>query len=213
MAPHISGSPARRFRADPRFIIGLVLVAAAVVGVWLLVATATRGTSVYLAKHTLVAGDRITADDLTVAEVRIGGAADRYLDADEAVADGAVARATVRAGELVPRSAVGSSAPAGIGRVVLRVAGPLPSAVRVGDQADVWATAQTRSGTTGTPHQIAADVTVAAVTKADGVVASDVVAVEVAAPSADVSGLLAASAGDDTINLVVAGSGSTRESR
>ena len=105
---HPGKSTRKRFWFDPRFTLGLVLVAASVSGVAAIVVRAERTTTVYAAAEALTVGDRIKAADLTQRDVRLDGAADLYLTPALLPAEGVLVTRTVIVGELVPASAVGS---------------------------------------------------------------------------------------------------------
>lgn len=199
MSPR-SASVRRRFWIDPRFVVGVLLVVASVAAVWLLVTRVTSGSTVYVATRTLVAGDTVSGDALAAADVRIGEKADRYLD--HRPAGGSVVSRTVMAGELVPRSAITAKAAGQTGRVVLTVTGPLPSVVKEGAVADVWAAAATQGEEHSSPRVIAHGVSVASITRHDDMVSSDLVSVEVQVASDSIAGLLQATADGDTVSLV-----------
>ena len=92
---------------DPRLIVGIVLVVASVLMGAVLVQRLSETTSVLVARSAIVPGDPLTAEDLTIVELRLGEQTDQYLGTYEAIPEGAVALRTIRAGELVPISAIG----------------------------------------------------------------------------------------------------------
>ncbi|HEU0256407.1 MAG TPA: SAF domain-containing protein [Microbacteriaceae bacterium] len=191
-----------RVRIDPRFLIGIFLVTASVLGVWLFVGRATRGVGIYVAKHTIVVGDPITAGDLATTQVRIGRSVDRYLTPEKLPSEVSYAASSIQAGEFVPRSAVASDPDDGQGRVVVAVAGPLPSTVKVGRSVVVWAVAASSAGDHAQPRVVASRAVVVAVTKREGIVASDTVAVELQVPTDDIAALLEADANANAISLI-----------
>lgn len=148
--------PARRAtRAgwrDPRLALGVVLVAVSVLVGVRVVDGRSATTPVLAAAETLVPGERLTADDLTVVDVRfaVEGAADRYLPAGSSV-EGLVVTRAVSAGEMLPRSA--TSGP-GRARARLPLAVPLgqvPGTVEVGSLVDVWVSPGDAGTTPGAP--------------------------------------------------------------
>src|SRR3954447_17822468 len=91
---------------DPRLAVGLVLVCLSVLLGARLFATADDTVAVLAARNPLVAGQQVSAADLTTVRVRFGSAqaADLYLPADAALPEGTVLRRDVGAGELLPRA-------------------------------------------------------------------------------------------------------------
>src|SRR5690606_31026132 len=69
----------RRLAIDPRLVIGLLLVVASAVGVFTLVSAADASETLYTARVTLTAGDRIDEDDLLPTSVREGAGGGLYL--------------------------------------------------------------------------------------------------------------------------------------
>lgn len=191
----------RRLRIDPRLAIGVALTAASVGGVWAVVGHATRGDTVYAAKHTIVAGDPVTPGDLVPVRVRMSDTTDRYVTPERLPASGAEASGTVLAGELVPRSAVTTTPSGEHGRVVLAVAGPLASAIKPGRIVAVWSIAPEDAGRHGQPYVVTDHAVVVAVTSREGIVTSDTVSVEVQVDADDIGAVLAAAA-DDDLSLV-----------
>ena len=97
---------------DPRLLAGIAMVAASVLlGSWA-VRTAQATVPVYVTRAALVPGDRVTAQDLAVVDVRLGTVEPRPLPACRPGGRGATAwrSGPSVAGELVPASAVGSAA-------------------------------------------------------------------------------------------------------
>lgn len=148
---------------DPRLVIGLVLVAASVVGCWQLVRVARDTTTVFAAAVDLPAGAPVTASDVTSSEVKLAGAAGRYLDASSTWPHGLVALRTVAAGELIPAAAVGSAADLTGRPVIVHVDGPLAEGVVPGARVDLWATAAPDDDARPKPERLAAAVRVVSV--------------------------------------------------
>ncbi|TNM60040.1 hypothetical protein FHN55_19840 [Streptomyces sp. NP160] len=135
---------AARLRApswrDPRLVVGLVLVLASVLVGARVVSAADSTVPVWVAAHTLVPGEEITAEDVRAVRVHLEGGAGGYLAADAQPPHGAVALREVGSGDLLPRSAVGSAAALTTRPVGLPVTGPLPSGLVAGALVDVWVT-------------------------------------------------------------------------
>jgi hypothetical protein len=192
----------RTGRLDVRFLLGIVLVLGSVVGVWAVVAGAERTEQVYAAASPLAAGDRITADSLVVAAVRLGGATSHYLTPDDVPAEGLVVTRAVDAGELVPASAVGSDTSLRLSSVVVPLAGEPPHGVEPGALVDVWAAQETEDGF-GPPAVLVPGAQV--VRSVDGgsfLSASGSRAVELLVAKDRVARLLQALANEDAVSLV-----------
>ncbi|QDZ16475.1 hypothetical protein [Humibacter ginsenosidimutans] len=195
---------ARRLWIDPRFVIGIVLIAASVTGVCLLLAAQNRTVEVYVARDTLVLGDHVTADDLAVAKVRVP-ASDRYLAVGRMPGSAVVLR-TVSKGELVPVSAVGDTAREGLTSVVVTASGPLAASITTGSVVDVWAARSASDKDYEPPVVLAADATVVSVVKDDSLVTDrGSVSVEVRVRSSRVASVLQAIADGRALSVVPAG--------
>ncbi|WP_435745986.1 hypothetical protein [Nocardioides sp. SYSU DS0663] len=133
---------------DPRLWVGVLLVAASVVGGARLLASVDDSVQVWAVGADLGAGDRVTTADLVPERVRFadGSALERYFTVDDELpADLALTRG-VAAGELLPRAAVGSADEAGTVSVPLAVDAELvPPAVAGGSVVDVFLTGSRRT--------------------------------------------------------------------
>lgn len=148
--------PARRATQprwrDRRLILGVVLVLAAVLLGARLLASGAQSSPVLVAARPLPVGHVLLPGDLTVSRVRLGSASGRYWPAaDESGLTGHPLLTTVAAGDLLPRSAVATTADPQPSRVVSLPVDParLPPLAR-GDLVDVFAT------TKGAPAQTTA---------------------------------------------------------
>lgn len=197
----------RRRLPDPRILIGVVLVLASALGTTALVAGLTRTTIVYRAPHALVAGDRLRADGLARVTVRLGDAQDLYL-AGPLPPGGLVVTRTVAAGEMVPRSAVGTPAAVDSATVVVALAAPLAAGVGAGDTVDLWAAPRAEGAQEryGAPVVLVSDAVVARAPDGPGLVpgARDET-VEVQVPRGDVASVLEAQSRRDRVTAVSVG--------
>lgn len=183
-APPVS-PPAIRLRRpgwrDPRLLLGVLLVALSVALASWSLAAAARTEPVYVTAQPLVPGEPVVAEGLAVREVRLGEAAGRYLSADAPLPSGLLAVRAVGEGEMVPLSAVSTGEVLDLRPVPIRPAAVLPSGVVEGSLVDLWfvpeaqeaavgAADDARSGPAGpaVPRELAAGLTVAEVTEADG---------------------------------------------
>ncbi len=134
---------------DPRLWIGLVILAASVLGGARLLNAADDLVPVWAASHELVQGDTVTHDDLVVRRVRFDDPADldRYLLADDALPTETHLLQGVGAGELVPRSALGAAEDTGLLSVPISIP-PLsvPPEIGPGSTVDVWVTSENEAG-------------------------------------------------------------------
>ena len=201
----------RRFVPDLRLVIGVVLVVGSVAAVTGIVSAADARAVVLAAAGPLSPGDRIRVGDLVERDVALDGAGDLYLTVATVPADGLVVVQSVRAGELVPVSAVGSAAGLLATAIVLESASPVSAAVAPGAPVDVWASAAmeqlTGPARFGPPVVLVPDaIVVRVLDDDDGLVAgSGAVGVEVLVPRARVARLLQSIANEDALAIVPAG--------
>jgi len=197
--------PARRraFWADTRFILGIVLIAASIAGVWFVVASARQTVPVFAAARTIVPGEEVQAGALQVVDVALGQMTDAYA-APGLLEPGAVAVRTITAGELVPLSAVGEASASDLTSVVLRSATDVPAAVTAGTAVELWAAPALEQGAFDEPRILVPDATVATVTRDDSVMGADRPALELIIPRADVAATLSAIAGGAALSVVPA---------
>lgn len=131
---------------DLRLVLGVLLVLGAVLLGARVVSAADATVPVWAAAGDLAAGTALTADDLVAVDVRLDGAAHAYL-ATGTRPDGRRLNRAVRAGELVPRSAL--EQPAELVAVALPVqAGFVPPGLARGQLVDVYAMADPAAGAT-----------------------------------------------------------------
>jgi len=196
----------RGFWTDARFFLGVVLIVASIAGVWAVVALSRRTAPVYAAAHTLVAGQALTAADLTVVDVALGRTGEAYLAAGVVLADTVVAR-TIAAGELIPTAATLPAAASEVTTVVVSSSATVPHSVAAGSAVDLWAAAQTERGVYGTPRILIAGASVVSVTHDESMVGGGADRVELVIPRADVADALAAIAAGSALSVVPAGGG------
>ncbi len=202
MSDHTAARPRpRAFWTDVRFLLGVALVVASVVGVWLVVSAARQTVPVFAAARTIVPGDAVGADDLRVVEVALGQIEDAYATPATLV-PGAVATRTIRAGELVPQDAIGEAAGLRTTNVVVHSATVIPAAVAPGSTVEVWSAPQIERGTYDTPRILVSSATVVSVATDDSMMGSAGTAVEIVIERADVADTLAAIAGGANLSIV-----------
>lgn len=194
---------------DPRLLAGLAMVAGSVaLGSWV-VQDAQRTVDVYVARGTIAPGSALAADQLGVAQVRLGsGELDRYVTVLDGVPDGAVAVRVVEAGELIPHSAVGAADELEVRPLAIPVDQRLSQDVVVGSQVDLWVvpdSARRAEGAAepGAPKPLAEGLVVAEVTRPDGAfTAGGSSVVQVLVPKGELSAVLAAVAGEGAVQIM-----------
>lgn len=196
---------ARRLGIDPRLVIGLLLVVASAVGVFALVSAADASETLYSARVTLTAGDRIDEDDLLATSVREGAGGGLYLAPGDIPADGLIVTRTVGEGELVPLSALGSAAGVRLTSIVLSVDGQLPATVVAGSVVDVWVASEDDDGRVGAPEVIVSGATVVRLVESETIVAGrQTTAVELLVPRDRIARVLEALAAEASVSVVPA---------
>lgn len=106
---------------DTRLLIGILLVLLSVIIGALAFRAADDRVGVWAASTSLTPGESITESDLTRVDVQLGDGAARYLSSEQALPEGAVIDRELRAGELLPRSAIVSPLDLEVQRVPVRV--------------------------------------------------------------------------------------------
>ncbi|NAZ84123.1 hypothetical protein GTR02_20145 [Kineococcus sp. R8] len=146
-------APARRLAApswrDPRLLVGLALVLASVLLGARAVGAADRTTEVFAVATTLGVGRAVGVEQLQVVRVHVDAVtAAAYVPADRPPAAGAVVLRALSPGELLPRSALGSTADLTSRPVTLQLPDEPPQGVSTGAQVDVWVTTPAPPGAT-----------------------------------------------------------------
>ncbi len=210
-------APRRRPFADPRLLIGLLLVAASVAATVGIVAAVDRRTEVYAAAGPLEPGQRIAVSDLVPRGVALDGSDALYLGVGDVPRGGLVVTRAVAQGELVPASSVGRTSDVEATSLVLRLATRVSGAVKPGASVDVWSAAPATPSATADvdddvavpPTVLVAGATVVRVLDEDQALSVDHEgsAVEVRLPRSRVARVLAAIASGDDLAIVPAGLG------
>jgi hypothetical protein len=190
---------------DLRLILGVLLVLGSVVVGARVVTAADHLTPVYVARSALVPGQHLQQGDVAIGEVRFDGGAAAYVAAGVPPIGYVVTR-YVGAGELLPADAV-SADPGSLeaSRFVTVPVSPghLPADLARGDLVDVYLTTKSGLGRTpNPPRRVLAAVPVDAYDDGSSSLSgSDVAAVVLAVPVAEVERTVAAVEGGD-IDLV-----------
>lgn len=133
----------RRRAPDLRLVIGILLVAASVAGVFAIVFAADRRVTVYAASASLTPGQRIDRDDVVERTVALDGADALYVGRGGIPSGGLVVTQSVAKGQLLPTSAVGSTAGVRSTSIVLQLATRVSGAVVAGATVDLWSAPKT----------------------------------------------------------------------
>lgn len=198
-----TGRPRRRFWFDPRFALGMVLVAASVTGVGAIVVGADQSIPVYAAAAPLAVGDRIDASDLVSTRVRFPGAGELYLTPARLPAEGLLVTRTITEGELVAVSAVGTVGGESVTSIVVDVHGTLAAAVIPGAVVDVWAARRAERVGYGPPAVLVPDAAIVRVIESRSLIADGRgQSVEILVPKAKVAAVLESIANEDSIALI-----------
>jgi hypothetical protein len=192
---------------DLRLVLGVLLVLGSVLLGARVVGAADATVPVWSAASDLAAGTQLTADDLVRVDVRLDDAAGAYLSTATRPEGRTLSRA-VRAGELLPRSALEN--PADLVQLALPVqAGYVPPGLQRGQLVDVYAVADPAAGAgaeaTGSVVPVVTDVPLQAVSgRADGVLSTPTTTVQVvvAVPAGSASDVLAAVGGRPLVVVV-----------
>lgn len=187
---------------DPRLLIGMVLIAIAVVATSSIVANADTTEAVLAARGTLTPGTVLTEANVVVVHVRVG---ENYIPADDAPWGQVVTR-VVGPGELVPAEALADPEDFDSRPVAVMATVPLAEGIERGAVVDVWVTSEGAFG----PDSIlvAGGLVVDQVDRGSGAFASGgTETVYVIVEAHDVGDFLAALNGQDAV-AVVASAGS-----
>ncbi len=123
---------------ERRLVVGVLLVLLSATLGAKAVASADDRTAHFVAARNLVAGDLISATDLRRVDVRLDAVGTGYLRADRGAPSGSYAVRDVRSGELVPASAIGTAAQAGVQRLTVRVDAVSATGLAQGTVVDVF---------------------------------------------------------------------------
>jgi Chaperone for flagella basal body P-ring formation len=207
----LPGPAPRRVRPprwlDLRLVLGLLLVLGSVLLGARVVAAADATVPVWSASGNLAAGTVLTADDLVAVEVRLDDTGQAYLSASTRPEGRTLSRA-VRAGELVPRSALVE--PEDLVQLALPVqSGFVPPSLQRGQLVDVYAVADPAAGATvvadGSVTPVVSSAPVQAVSgRAEGVLSTPTTTVQVvvSVDADDASDVLASIGGRPLVVVV-----------
>jgi hypothetical protein len=195
---------------DLRLVLGVLLVLGSVLLGARVVDAADATVPVWAVAADLAAGTELAPDDLVAVDVRLDGAAGAYLSTSTRPEGKTLARA-VRAGELLPRSALED--PADLVQMALPVqAGYVPPGLERGQLVDVYALADPAAGAIaeadGSVTPVVEEAPVLALSgRSDGVLSTPTTTVQVVvAVPADAAADVLAAIGGRPLVVVVHGS-------
>jgi hypothetical protein len=197
----------RSFWFDPRFAVGLVLVVVSVLGVVGLVDAANSSIEVLAARSALAPGQHVETSDLVPTSVRAGHVEKLYLTAAEVPSEGVVVTRPVAAGELVPHSAVGSTAGDQLTSVVVSVNGGFAASITPGSRIDLWSAQQVdevdgASGGFAAPTVLVSSAIVVRLIDQKNLVTTAGSSIELLVPKSDTASVLDAIANGAALSVV-----------
>lgn len=147
-SPAASRAPRRSWR-DPRLVVGVVIVAVCVLSGARILAGADDTVPVWSVRSDRAAGESLLPGDLERVELRFATPtlAERYISADDQPPANVVLTREVRAGELLPRTALRIGEPEYLAEVPVSLpSDAVPATLRAGEVVDVWVTPEEDSG-------------------------------------------------------------------
>ena len=191
---------------DSRLVVGVLLVVVAATLGAKAVASADDRVPVWVAASNLVAGDEVGEASFVRADVRLADGMTGYLVADAPAPTGSFMLRDVRAGELVPVSAVGGADAVDVQRVTVRADAMSTTGLARGSRVDVFVTpkASTTGDAAATPtKKVLESAAVAAVmTSSGGFGSGSMTSVQIYVPADKVQPLVEAVDGEAKLTLV-----------
>jgi len=139
---HDAGTTGARLKPpswkDPRLLVGVLLVLASVVGVISLVGSADQTTEVYAARDSIAVGEKLTADNVVRAKVRLGETEQHYVTVEAGLPAGLVAVQRIGKNQLVPRESLATVDALDRKPVAVTIEESLPPQAVAGTRVDVW---------------------------------------------------------------------------
>jgi len=194
---------------DSRLVVGLLLVVVAATLGAKAVASADDRMPVWVAASNLVAGDKVEEASFARADVRLADGMNSYLAADAPPPTGSFMLRDVRAGELVPASAVGGADSVDVQRVTVRADAMSTTGLARGSRVDVFVTPKTSTQsdattTTRTKKVLESAAVAAVLTSTGGFGSGSMTSVQIYVPSDKVQPLVEAVDADAKLTLVPA---------
>ena len=203
----------QRVWKDPRFVIGVVLIAISVIGCSLMVSHARGGVAIYQTTKPVPVGEPLGPSNTTVVVAR--PQSDAYV-LEGQLQSGAIATRSIAGHELLPTSAVGPADDMNLRRMVVSVSA-LPSSVQPGDRLELWfapdpsltsaVRVQAQSGEENRGSHVVASPVVVVETRenAAGIGQNATMRVEIAVPASAVGAILDANEQPGTLSALPMG--------
>ena len=166
---------APRFRKpgfrDPKLLAGVLIILLSVLGVVGLVRATNQTQPYYVASKDIGIGEKITTENVTVAQIKLGDSAGMYLSAEQVIADGSVATRPIAAGELLSSRSLSNEVSDGRRLVTLLLDQYAVAEYVPGDRVDIWVAYKTEgTNTYGDPTAIAESAEIHSVTAQESVI-------------------------------------------
>jgi hypothetical protein len=185
-----------------KIIIGSLLIASSITGVWLTLEANSRTEEFLVAANATSGGAVVSDSDFRVANLNLADSANLYLRPGDVPA-GSYLLYSADAGQLVPKTWVASAIIDQREPVVISSTMPLPSTVKVGDLVNIWVSKKQDAGKYLAPVQLVLNAEIAELTEATGMLADQAPRVQVLVPVESVGSILDAIASKDALSLVL----------
>ena len=188
---------------DPRFILGVVLVALSVLACTYVVSWARAGHDLYQTTKPVAAGDALDASNTRIVQAR--PESDAYLSAGDLL-EGSTAMRSLGQGELIPSGAVSTADQATRRRLVIAVSQGLSDALTPGAPLELWFVPSSRNTVSTDPVLITDDVTLVAIPQTTtGIGSSGATRIEIRVSIDDLPRVLESTAAEGTLAAVPVG--------
>jgi hypothetical protein len=197
----------RRLRMPQRntrrsLLIGLVITAASLAGVWLAIQSNDKTEDFLVAAKPASSGSVVTSGSFRVEKLNLASSSDRYLHPGD-VPVGSYLLNAFDVGQLVPKGSVSSSIIDARQPVIISSVMPVPKSLKVGDFVDVWVSASIENNKFASAVMLVRDAEVTDVMAAAGVLADQTPNVQVLVPVASVAPILDSIASKGALSLVL----------
>lgn len=189
---------------DPRLISGLLIIALSMLGVIGVIRASNQTEAFYALSQDLGRGSKISRENLTLVEVKLGEAASHYISADQELGQNLVAARPLKAGEILSPQALATEDPEGRRLITLLLDHYSVAHYQPGDLVDIWVSAkeEDRSGYQS-PVPLAGQAEIHSVTAQESIIGgTGRSSVEVWVTEEEIAPVLGASNQGGLINLI-----------
>lgn len=195
-----------RGKAKPlRILFSGVIVAASVLGFWLILESSKVTESYLVTKTDLASGSPLGADNLQPMELSLFSVGDAYLKSNE-LPSGSYLIRSVSAGEAIPRAAVSTQSLDDWTNIVITPSVELSAEIRPGTKVSIWAAPLLDYQSFGEPSIQAIDVEVVGIRPPQGNFSQGLSSVELRVPIEAIQALLRAVSNRDALALTASAS-------